>query len=92
MNGRLAYQMMSRPIRGLLGMLWRGGGKEVASVWASCLVIYTKHDWSEIEDTMIIDSDFMESQDNCNDLKGHYLQYSKYVYSVVESIQCECGV
>ena len=31
----------------------------------------TEHGLSEFEDMMVMDSDFMESQDNCNGIQGY---------------------
>ena len=58
MNDILASRMMSRPIRGSLRMTWRGGGEYTGIVPSD----FNEHDWSEIEEMMIMDSDFVERQ------------------------------
>ena len=52
-------------------MAWRseGGGEYIAALPSDC----NEHDCSEIGDLMIMASDFIDSQGNCNDSKGYYL-------------------
>ena len=55
--------MVSRPIPGSVRIIWDRRGREAVSIWGSFVEIFTEHDWSGIEDIMVMDSDVMENQD-----------------------------
>ena len=56
--------IMSRPVPVSLRMTRAGHGEEVVKIREILPSDFNEHDWSEIEDLMTMDSDFMESQDN----------------------------